>query len=327
MNSIELIKGSDGSGNAATATVQSSRLPGASTINVDIVDNINPTGFIGTMGTPHTFTDPVTSEVITIISEESAVDFVGHIDGENIEIDEICPGYADTNGSAVGDIIVIRPTTHWANNVAEVLEEAHEDDGSIKVGVELKDPKIQNADGDDLFEFGLTGSTPSINAVGGDTNVGLNLASKGTGEVQINGVPVSGPSSDWVPTYSNFTLGNGTVVAKYKKTGKWVKGSISILIGSTSSITGQLLFSLPSTAAARYTGSGAGIYALGAAYVEDAGTAGYTGIIKNFSTTQAFVSVTNASGTYGVDSFVRSNVPFTFGTGDFLTGTFEYEEA
>ena len=125
MNPIELIKGSDGNGNAATATVQSARLSGASTINVDVVDNINPTGFIGTMGTPHTFVDPVTSEEITIISEETAVDFVGHIDGENIEIDEIAPGYSD-GGNEVGDIIVIRPTTHWANKVSEAVSTAIE---------------------------------------------------------------------------------------------------------------------------------------------------------------------------------------------------------
>lgn len=133
MASIELIKASDGSGNANVATVQSSRAPLASTIVVDTVLGINGAGFAGTMGTPHTFTDPVTSETITVISEATAVDFTGHVDGSNLEIDDIAPGYTDL-GSEVGDIIVIRPTTQYADNLADVVAESHNDDGTIKDG-------------------------------------------------------------------------------------------------------------------------------------------------------------------------------------------------
>lgn len=130
MASIELIKGSDGSGNAQIATVQNTRSIGASTIIVDTVVGINPTGFAGSMGTPHTFVDPITSEEITVISEATAVDFVGHVDGANLEIDTIAPGYTDA-GSAVGDIVIIRPTTQYADNLAEVLETSHDDDGTL----------------------------------------------------------------------------------------------------------------------------------------------------------------------------------------------------
>lgn len=130
MPSIDRIKASDGTGPASIATVQSTRAALSSTIVVDTVDNINTT-FYGTMGTPHTFVDPVTSETITVISEATAVDFDGHVDGSNLEIDNIAPGYTD-NGSEVGDIIIIKPTTQWADNVAETLEVAHNDDGTLK---------------------------------------------------------------------------------------------------------------------------------------------------------------------------------------------------
>lgn len=129
MQSIQRIKGSDGTENANLATVQDSRSPGSSTIVVDTVTGINEQGFEGSMGTPHTFTDPVTSETITVIDEATAVDFSGHVDGDNLEIDDIAPGYVD-GGSSVGDIVVIRPTTNWANNLADVLAEQHKDDGS-----------------------------------------------------------------------------------------------------------------------------------------------------------------------------------------------------
>lgn len=130
MGSIDKLKASDGSGNAAIATVQNTRSPLASTIVVDTVTGFND-NFIGTMGTPHTFTDPITSETITVISEETAVDFSGHLDSGNIEIDDIAPGYTD-NGSEVGDIIIIRPTTQWGDELAEILEAAHDDDGTLK---------------------------------------------------------------------------------------------------------------------------------------------------------------------------------------------------
>lgn len=128
MASIESIKASDGSGNANIATVQSTRAPAATTIVVDTVLGIN-SSFMGSMGTPHTFTDPVTSETITVISEATCVDFAGHVDGSNLEIDAIAPGYTDL-GSAVGDIIIIRPTTQWADEIAAVLEVEHKDGGT-----------------------------------------------------------------------------------------------------------------------------------------------------------------------------------------------------
>lgn len=134
MASIDLIRASNGSGNASAATVQSIRSPAATTLDVDTVQGINDT-FCATMGTPHTFTDPVTSETITVISEATAVDFTGHVDGSNLEIDTIAPGYTD-NGSAVGDIIIIRPTTQWSDNVADVLDVSLNDDGTLKAVTE-----------------------------------------------------------------------------------------------------------------------------------------------------------------------------------------------
>ena len=110
MASISSLKASDGTGNASVPTVQSVRSSGATTLVVDTVQGIN-TKFHATMGTPHTFVDPVTSETITVISEATAVDFQGHVDGSNLEIDTIAPGFTDA-GSAVNDIVIIKPTTH-----------------------------------------------------------------------------------------------------------------------------------------------------------------------------------------------------------------------
>lgn len=130
MPSINLIKSSDGTGNAAVATVQTTRAPGASTILVDTVDNINST-FMGTMGTPHTFVDPITAETITVISDATARDFTGSVVSTHLEITAMAPGNTDI-GSAAGDVIIIKPTTDWANNIADTLAVAHNDDGTLK---------------------------------------------------------------------------------------------------------------------------------------------------------------------------------------------------
>lgn len=128
--SIAKLKASDGTGNAAVATVQTIRSALATTIIVDTTQGF-PTSFYATMGTPHTFVDPVTSEEITVISDATAVDFSGHISGGNLEIDAIAPGYTD-GGSLVGDIVVVRPTTQYADNLNSALTQSLNDDGTLK---------------------------------------------------------------------------------------------------------------------------------------------------------------------------------------------------
>jgi hypothetical protein len=51
----------------------------------------------------------------------------------------------------------------------------------------------------------------------------------------------------WTPTYTNFTLGNGTLVARYGTSGKFVQFTFAVQLGSTSSVSGQIRFTLPKT--------------------------------------------------------------------------------
>lgn len=144
--SIAYIRSSDGSGDASLMTITQVRTAPATTIMVNTVAGV-PTNFFATMGTPHTFTDPVTGETITVISEATAVNFAGRIDSGKVEIVAIAPGETDL-GSKVGDIIIIRPTTQWADNLHDVLAESHNDDGSLKNG-------IVTADKIDFATFGV----------------------------------------------------------------------------------------------------------------------------------------------------------------------------
>ena len=61
-----------------------------------------------------------------------------------------------------------------------------------------------------------------------------------TPEKLISGTGSNWAWQDWTPTYTNFSLGNGTVDARYTQIGKTVHFTISIVLGSTSSMTGSM---------------------------------------------------------------------------------------
>lgn len=147
MKSLSYIPASDGSGDASLMTITQVRTAPATTITVNTVAGA-PTNFFATMGTPHTFNDPVTGEAITTISEATAVNFAGRIDSGKVEIVAIAPGETDL-GSKVGDIIIIRPTTQWADNIHDILSESLNDNGTLK----NKSVTLANMNG---------GSTPGV---------------------------------------------------------------------------------------------------------------------------------------------------------------------
>lgn len=124
MPDIRNLQASDGSGTAVVATVTTLRAPASTTLQVDSVSNY-PAQFIAMTGTKNLVTnliEPATMQV-----------FFGHVDGANLEIDSFAPGYTDL-GSSVGDIVIIRPVTAWADELASVLSVSHENDGTLKAG-------------------------------------------------------------------------------------------------------------------------------------------------------------------------------------------------
>ena len=131
--------------------------------------------------------------------------------------------------------------------------------------------------------------------------------------------------SSWTPTWTNLTLGNGTVTAAYAQIGKMVFCRLAIVFGSTTSISGDVIFSLPVTRAA-YGGS-ANVTPLGQANFFDSPSAGYQGLVQNASTTTASIRALNTASTYLTNVLLSSTVPFTWATSDELAVEFFYEAA
>lgn len=119
------------------------------------------------------------------------------------------------------------------------------------------------------------------------------------------------------PTYTNFSLGNGTVSAAYAQVGKWVRYRGVITMGSTSSVTGTLRISLPVTSVVNTFGRP------------------MVGNIEVFDTSgsdRRFWVPAHQSGTEfyvasQADVRADATTPWTWATGDLIAWHMQYEAA
>lgn len=174
-------------------------------------------------------------------------------------------------------------------------------------------------------------NTP-VNTIANDYNGNITNANV-SASAAIDFSKIAGGSSTsllawqaWTPSWTNLTIGNATVTARYVTVGKKVTCYLRVTLGSTSSVATSPTFSLPVTAASGYNTPN-NILAIG--YAEDAGIAGSSIVIGiHNSVTVGSLFAAGASGTYVVTSLgVSSTVPFTWGVGDYFNATFEYEAA
>lgn len=111
MAEYDYLSVSNGSGDSPLITVQTDRLAGVATIDVDTVANV-PTKFIGTWGT---------LGANGLITPSTKRDFRGRVVGADIVIEAMEPGSVDT-GNVTSQIIVIKPNTGWSNRVATFIK-------------------------------------------------------------------------------------------------------------------------------------------------------------------------------------------------------------
>lgn len=126
---------------------------------------------------------------------------------------------------------------------------------------------------------------------------------------------------DWTPTYTNLTVGNGTVVAKYAQRGKVVSGYFEFVLGSTSSV-GDVRISPPVTPSSNYTTAR---HFVGDLVMNDNTGNQNIGRVRLETTTQLRMLPHIADGSYTRVTAMSSSVPFTWATSDLLSCNFEYE--
>jgi hypothetical protein len=136
---------------------------------------------------------------------------------------------------------------------------------------------------------------------------------------ELNGI---GEKTAYTPTFTNLTLGNGTLTADFYRVQNVVTVAVNVVFGSTTSISGDVSVTLPIARAA------AGGLQLATVFLGDTGFANYVGVII-FTATLGSVTVRNMvpDVTRTQSLPLSATAPFTWATTDVLRFTAQYEVA
>jgi hypothetical protein len=127
---------------------------------------------------------------------------------------------------------------------------------------------------------------------------------------------IGGAWSAYVPTWTNLTVGNGTLVARYEEIGKTVHVAISFTFGSTSAAGTGVYVSLPINPASTYLATNVLLGSVGLFDASGAWRAG--GAFRSGSNVRLIV----ADGTN-----LSATAPWTWATGDIISINLTYEAA
>lgn len=200
---------------------------------------------------------------------------------------------------------------------AEIREAAAESDSQVLVGTVTATSPLS-------VQFGNvieTTDTVLVRAAGYEPAVNDEVICQRVGNfyVVLDRLGAASDWVDWTPSFTNLTLGNGTVSARYKQMGTTVHFHVLVVFGSTTSISGLVTCSVPVTM--QNLSYGDTFTAMG----RD-NTAGYFKLATTRSSTSAFQIVAlTASAAYVTIASLSSTVPFTWAATDRITvsGTFE----
>ena len=128
------------------------------------------------------------------------------------------------------------------------------------------------------------------------------------------GDTVIGTYTAYTPTFSNLTVGNATIDSKYCRVNNWVHYYGLLTLGSTSSVTGTIIVSLPINCDTAFASAP---MQFGIAHLRDASAAiNYQGFGNRVNASACSFGVANATGTYIYAESANATVPFTWTPAD-----------
>jgi hypothetical protein len=134
---------------------------------------------------------------------------------------------------------------------------------------------------------------------------------------QLNGI---GEYTAFTPSFTNFTLGNGTVAFRFGRVQEFVHVIGRIVLGSTSSVTGNMTIAPP----VAMSGMPSGTTVIGQTFVVDSGAGEQIGLLLT-NGTNIFVQAMNVAATYPTNVGFTSTVPFTWAVNDSINISCIYE--
>ena len=118
-----------------------------------------------------------------------------------------------------------------------------------------------------------------------------------------------------------MVAGNGTHASKYLQVGRLVIASFDFTFGTTSSISGAPVFSLPVAALA------GGGFITSQCVFRDLSADRYAAMCELDATTQVVCQLIATNGTYATASAPNATIPFTWTTGDRINVGIIYQSA
>ena len=133
----------------------------------------------------------------------------------------------------------------------------------------------------------------------------------------------------WTPTFTNFTIGNGTIVARYLKFGRQVFFRVEVTLGSTSTMSNNPRFDLPVACSTTYA---VGVNTLGMGLIYDAssGALYQAAVVNNYAPdiNQAVIMIFNSGSTYtSFDSITSAKPMASWAVSDVFSAWGVYEAA
>jgi hypothetical protein len=132
--------------------------------------------------------------------------------------------------------------------------------------------------------------------------------------------------TSFTPTWTNLTVGNGTYVSSvYWLDGKLAHVAVTLVFGSTTSISGAVSFTVPAAITRKNATTNPNMSCI----LTDAGVNNFVGHIMSASgnTTQFLVRASLAGATYTNLDEISSTVPMTWTTSDRIDFSMSYEVA
>jgi hypothetical protein len=130
-----------------------------------------------------------------------------------------------------------------------------------------------------------------------------------------------GAWSSWTPTWTNVSVGNGTVSALYARASRLITFKAKLTLGSTSSVSGEIRMSLPVVASTGFE------FDNFVGRFVDADGSRHFALAQATSTNTVQLNMVNSVGGYIVEVVTSATQPFTWTNGDQILVSGVYEAA
>lgn len=118
----------------------------------------------------------------------------------------------------------------------------------------------------------------------------------------------------WVPQFTNLSIGNGTLTARYRITGQRAQYLWAFIFGNSgSAISGSVSHTLPFTRESAFSSL---VVPAGVARLSDTGTGVFAGVSNFNGATSANIVAQGAGATYLTQNVLSSTVPHTWASTD-----------